>query len=117
MNIAGSILNGFFDILLLPFRPLPHFWGLLFISLLSGLGMITVFRLVSNQEKISRLRRRMGGEILGILLHLSNPLTVMKFAGKLIWSNTVYLVYLMKPLIVMAIPFMLVWGQLDARYG
>lgn len=117
MNTAGIILNGFFDVLLLPFRILPHFWGLLFISLLSGLGMITLFRIVSNQEKISRLRRRMGGEILGVLLHLSSPGTVIEFAGKLIWSNTVYLAYLLKPLIVMAIPFMLVWGQLDARYG
>ncbi len=117
MNTAGIVLNGFFDVLLMPFRSLPHFLGLLFISLLSGLGMITVFRLVSNQEKISRLRRRMGGEILGILLHLNNPGTVMKFAGKLIWSNTVYLVCLLKPLLVLAIPFMLVWGQLDARYG
>jgi len=117
INTIRTILNLFFDILLLPFRSFPHFWGLLFISLLSGLGMITVFRLISNQEKISRLRRRMGGCILGILLHLSSPGTVMKFAGKLICSNTVYLVYLLKPLLVMAIPFMLVWGQLDARYG
>ncbi len=117
MNTAGVILNGFFDVLLLPFRTLPHFWGLFFISLLSGLGMITIFKFVSNQEKISRLRRRMGGCILGILLHLSSPGMVMEFAGKLIWSNTVYLAYLLKPLLVIAIPFMLLWGQLDARYG
>ena len=116
-NAAGFLINGFFDILLIPFRTLPHFWGLLFISLLSGLGMIMVFKFVSNQDKILRLRRRMGGEILGILLHLSNPGTVMQFAGKLIWSNTLYLGYLLKPLLVIAIPFMLVWGQLDARYG
>ncbi len=116
-NAAGILINGFFDILLIPFRTLPHFWGLLFISLLSGLGMIMVFKFVSNQDKILRLRRRMGGEILGILLHLSSPGTVMNFAGKLIWSNTLYLGYLLKPLLVIAIPFMLVWGQLDARYG
>jgi len=116
-NAAESLINVFFDLLLLPFGTLPPVWGLLFISLLSGLGMIVVFRSVSNQEKISRLRRRMGGEILGILLHLLNPLTVVKFAWKLIWSNTVYLAYILKPLLVIAIPFMLVWGQLDARYG
>ncbi|MCK5115191.1 MAG: hypothetical protein KAR44_01240 [Candidatus Aegiribacteria sp.] len=117
MNAAGILISGFFDLLLVPFRTLPHFWGLLFISLLSGLGMITVFRFASNQNKISMLRRRMGGEILGILLHLSNPGTVVKFAVKLIWSNTVYLMYILIPLILLAIPFMLVWGQLDARYG
>ena len=117
INLIAGILNGFFDILLLPFRILPPFWGLLFISLLSGLGMIAVFGLVSNQDKISSLRKRMGGEALGILLHVGSPRTVVEFAGKLIWSNTVYLGYILKPLLFIAIPFMLVWGQLDARYG
>jgi len=79
--------------------------------------MIVIFSRVSNQGKISGLRKRMGAEILGILLHLSRPGTVIAFAGKLIWSNTVYLAYLLKPLLVIAIPFALLWGQLDARYG
>lgn len=117
INIAGSLLNGFFDILLIPFRIFPPFWGLLFISLISGFGMILVFSRVSDQKKIARLRKKMGGEVLGILLHVSNPGTVMIFAGKLIKSNTIYLGYLLKPLLVIAIPFMLLWGQLDARYS
>ena len=117
INIAGSLLNGFFDILLIPFRIFPPFWGLLFISLISGFGMILVFSRVSNQKKISRLRKKMGGEVLGILLHVSSPGTVIKFAWRLICSNTIYLAYLLKPLLVIAIPFMLVWGQLDARYS
>ena len=116
-NTAGILINAFFDVLLLPFRAIPNFWGLLFISLLSGLGMIVVFKHVSNQDKILRIRRRMGGEILGILLHLSNPGTVMKFAGRLIWSNTVYLANILKPILVIAIPFMLLWGQLVASTG
>lgn len=105
------------DILLIPFRSLPSLWGLLFISLLAGLGMISIFRLTSNQDKISRIRKKMMGDILGILLHVSSPVTVMRFAGRLIWRNTRYLMYILKPLVVIAIPFMLIWGQLDARYG
>lgn len=116
-NIIGNILTLMLDIILIPFRSLPSIWGLLFISLLSGLGMISIFRLTSNQEKISRIRKKMLGEIFGILLHVSNPAAVMRFAGHLIWSNTLYLLYIFKPLLVIAIPFMLIWGQLDARYG
>jgi len=117
ISIAASVLSGFFDIILLPFRMLPPFCGLLFISLVSGLGMIFVFSRVSNQKKISRLRKRMGGEVLGILLHVSSPGTVIRFAWRLICSNTLYLAYILKPLLVIAVPFMLVWGQLDARYS
>lgn len=117
MRPAAAVLNGFFDALLYPLGWLPPVWGLLMISILSGFGMIAVFKAVSDQDGISRLRRRMGGEILGILLHVSSPVAVMKFAGRLIWSNTVYLAILLKPLLVMAVPFVLVWGQLDSRYG
>lgn len=117
MRPAAAVLNGFFDALLYPLGWLPPVWGLLMISILSGLGMIAVFKAVSDQDRILRLRRRMGGEILGILLHVSSPATVMKFAGRLIWSNTVYLAFLMKPLLVMAVPFVLLWGQLDSRYA
>jgi len=116
-NIIGSVLTLVLDTILIPFRYLPSIWGLLFISLLAGLGMISIFRLTSNQEKISHLRKKMLGEIFGILLHASSPVIVMRFAGRLIRSNTLYLLYIMKPLLVIAIPFMLIWGQLDARYG
>jgi hypothetical protein len=117
LGTASVVLNALFDVLLYPLGRFPAFLGLLFVSLLSGIGMIAVFKIVSNQEKIADLRRRMGGEILGILLHVSSPGTVLRFAGRLIWSNTVYLSYLLKPLLFMAVPFMLVWGQLEARYG
>ncbi len=116
-DIIGSILTLVLDMLLLPFRSLPSIWGLLFISLLAGFGMISIFRLTSNQEKISKLRKRMLGEIFGILLHISSPITVIRFAGRLIRSNTLYLLYILKPLVVIAIPFVLICGQLDARYG
>ena len=116
-NIIGSTLTWVLDTLLLPFRSLPSIWGLLFISLFAGLGMISIFKMTSNQEKISMLRKRMLGEIFGILLHVSSPGTVIRFAGRLIWSNTLYLLYILKPLLFIAIPFMLIWGQLDARYG
>lgn len=117
MGTPAGIINGFFDLVLLPFGGLPPFWGLLFVSLLSGLGMIAVFKAVSDQDKISRIRKRMAGEVMGILLHVSSPGTVLRFAGRLIWSNTLYLGYMLKPLLVIAVPFMLVWGQLEARYG
>ncbi|MBD3278432.1 MAG: hypothetical protein GF388_09035 [Candidatus Aegiribacteria sp.] len=117
MGTPAGIINGIFDLILIPFGGLPPIWGLLFVSLLSGLGMIAVFKAVSDQDRISRIRRRMAGEIMGILLHVSSPGTVLRFAGRLIWSNTVYLGYMLKPLLVIAVPFMLVWGQLEARYG
>jgi hypothetical protein len=117
MGTASNILNFIFDALLYPFGWLPAIFGLLFISITAGIGMIFLFKAVSDQDRISSLRRRMGGEVMGILLHVSSPMTVIRFAARLIWSNTLYLGHLLKPVLYMAVPFMIVWGQLDARYG
>jgi hypothetical protein len=116
-DATGTVLKVLFDALLLPFGKLPPIWGLLFISILAGLGMIRVFGRVSDQDAITRIRNRMTGEVLGILLHVSRPLTVLRFAGRLIVSNFIYLWNLFRPLIVIALPFALVWGQLEGRYS
>lgn len=106
-----------FDLFLFPFRTLHSFWGLLFISIISGIWMIFIFKAVSNQQKISGIRKKMGGQVLGILLHVSSPGTVFKFAGKLIISNFYYLWLILLPLLVISVPFMLTYTQLEARYA
>jgi hypothetical protein len=117
LNHLGTVLRLLFDALLLPFRALPPFWGLLFLSLLAGIGMIHVFGRISDQNEIARLRKRMTGEVLGILLHVSRPSTVLRFAGRLIVSNFVYLWHIFRPMLVIALPFVLIWSQLEARYS
>ncbi len=117
LDVIGSALGILFDVLLFPFRALPSFWGLLFLSILTGIWMILVFSAVSDQAGIAAIRKRMGGEVLGILLHVSRPGTVATFAGRLIASNTIYLWQLLRPLLVIAIPFALTWAQLEARYS
>ncbi len=117
MGAVGGVIDSIFDLLLLPFRGLPPVWGLLFVSLLTGVWMIAVFGAVSDQARIRRIRRRMGGQVAGILLHVSRPTVVLRLAGGLIASNFVYLWLLLVPLLVIALPFALTWGQLEARYG
>jgi hypothetical protein len=117
LDALGTALKVLFDVLLSPFGSLPPIWGLLFISLLAGLGMILVFGRISDQDAITRMRNRMTGEVLGILLHVSRPSAVLRFAGRLIVSNFIYLWHLLRPLIVIALPLALVWGQLEGRYS
>jgi len=117
LDALGTALKALFDVLLLLFGSLPPIWGLLFISLLAGLGMILIFGRTSDQDAITRMRNRMTGEVLGILLHVSRPSVVLRFAGRLMVSNFAYLWHLLRPLLVIALPFALVWGQLEARYS
>ncbi len=110
-------MNFVFDILLYPFRTLNPLWGQMWISALAGLMMILIFKKTSNQQAISQLRRKMGSRALGMLLYLESPLTVLKLAFGLITDNFIYLWHLLRPMLVIAVPFILVAAQLDARYG
>jgi len=110
-------MNFIFDILLYPFRALHPLWGQMWLSALTGLMMILIFKKTSDQQAISQLRRKMGSRALGMLLYLESPLTVLKLALGLITDNFIYLWHLLRPMLVIAVPFILVAAQLDARYG
>lgn len=110
-------MNWFFDLLLFPFRSLHPLWGQIWISALTGILMILIFKKTSDQQSIAELRQRMGSRALGMLLYLESPRTVLKLALGLITDNFVYLWHLLRPMLVIAVPFILVAAQLDARYG
>ena len=116
-----SYLNRIFTelttVLLIPFRSLHPLAGAVWLSVLAGLCMILIFRWLTDQEAISELRRRMGAEVLGMLIYISSPGTVLRMAGRLLRSNLRYLVLILRPLVVIAIPFAVLLGQLDARYS
>ncbi len=110
-------MNTLFDLLLKPFTNLPPLAGLIWISALAGMMMILVFKKTSNQQAISALRQKMGSRALGMLLFLESPFTVIKLAFKLILDNFIYLWHLLKPMLIITIPFILIAAQLDARYS
>lgn len=110
-------MNALFDLLLLPFRTLDPLWGLMWISALAGLMMILVFKKTSNQQAISKLRKKMASRALGMLLFLESPATVVKLAFGLIIDNFIYLWHLLKPMLIITLPFVLIASQLDARYS
>ncbi|MBD3369757.1 hypothetical protein GF402_05260 [Candidatus Fermentibacteria bacterium] len=111
------VFNAVFDVLTYPFSGLQPLWGLCFVSVICGIGLIILFRAASPQEAIARIRRRMGSQALGMLLFMDNPSNVIRLAGGLLWSNFRYLALVVKPLLVIAIPFMVVYSQLEARYS
>ncbi|PIE51983.1 hypothetical protein CSA37_08920 [Candidatus Fermentibacteria bacterium] len=106
-----------FDLLLTPFKSLHPLWGMSWISALAGVLMILVFKWTSNQQAISELRRKMGSRALGMLLYLESPPTVVKLGFSLIMDNFIYLWHILRPMLVIALPFVLTAAQLDARYG
>ena len=117
MNFVANIITGVFDFLLFPFRGLAPIWGITFLSLLSGVLILLVYKAVSNQEAIKTLKKRIWGNFFGIYLFRDEPTQILKTQAHLLGSVFRYLGHSLRPLLVLIIPIILICIQMQLRYG
>jgi hypothetical protein len=117
MGAVNSVLNKFFDLLCSPFARLNPWWAMAFLSLLTGLLMLLVFRFTSNQSGIRRTKDRIKGHLLEFRLFKDSLGVSLQAFGKILVHNLRYLGHALKPLLVMIIPLLLILAQLNARFG
>ena len=117
MAFLNSIIGKVFDILLLPFRSLNPWAGMAFISLLTGLLMLFIYRLASNQAAIRAVKSRIKAHLLELRLYKDNMGVTMRAQGRILGANLRYLALNLKPLLVMIIPLVLILAQLNLWFG
>ena len=117
MTFIADIITRLFDLLLFPFRTLAPIWGIVFLSLLSGILILLVYKAVSNQEKIKTLKKRIWGHFFGIYLFRDEPTQILKAQVCLMGSVFRYLGHSIRPLLVLIIPIILICIQMQLRYG
>lgn len=117
MHILNSVLNAIVDGVLGPFSSLAPFWGLAFISLLTGLIMLAIFKFTSNQTAIRRTKDKIKAHFLELRLY-KDDLRVTLAAQKhlLVW-NLRYMSYSVVPMLFMMVPVVLLLIQLNDWYG
>jgi len=117
MGPINSILGKLFDVLLLPFRSLNPWAGMAFISLLTGLLMLLIYRLTSNQSGIRRVKDKIKAHLLELRLFKENMGVTMRAQGQILRANLRYLALNLKPLLVMIVPLVLILSQLNLWFG
>ena len=117
MGLINSILGKLFDLLLLPFRSLNPWAGMAFISLLTGLLMLLIYRLTSNQSGIRRVKDKIKAHLLELRLFKENMGVTMRAQGQILRANLRYLALNLKPLLVMIVPLVLILSQLNLWFG
>jgi len=117
MGVINNGLNAFFDLLCAPFARLNPWGAMAFLSLLTGLLMLLVFRFTSNQKGIRRAKDLIKAHLLEFRLFKDNFGVTMRAFGRILLHNLRYLAYALKPLLVMIIPLLLILAQLNARFG
>jgi hypothetical protein len=105
------------DLLLAPFAKLPPFWGILFLSLLTSLFVLAVYRLVSSPAKVRETKNLIKAHILAIRLYRDFWRTIIvSFFRSLYYTGKYFALNLLPLLLVLPLMFLL-FVQMDIRYG
>lgn len=117
MSTLNSFLRRLFDTLLAPFSDLHPLVGLSVVSLIIGVGMLLVFKVTSNQEKLAAVKRRIHAGLFEIRLFNDDLRAIFKAMGDILRHNLSYIGLAAVPLLWMIVPLMLTIAQLQFHYG
>ncbi len=105
------------DLLLLPFAKLPPFWGILFLSLVTSLFVLMVYRAISSPSRVKETKNQIKANILAIRLYRDFWQTIVSSFFKSLFYTGKYFVLNLFPLLVVLPLMFLLFVQMDIRYG
>lgn len=117
MPAVSEIINRAYDIMLTPLMTFPGLVGIIFLSVLSAVMVLTIFKYTSNQEKIRYHKKKISGNLIQIALY-SHQIRVI--AGSIISiakHNLAYLGWTVPSLAALAIPLFIFTTQVHQRFG
>jgi uncharacterized membrane protein (DUF106 family) len=117
MTIINTLFNKLFEFLFFPFLNTNPWVSMIIISLLTGILMLFIFKLTSNQEGIRKTKNRIKAHLLEMRLYNDSFITSLQAQGNILKANLRYMGYSFKPLLVMIIPVLLILIQLNFWFG
>ena len=117
MDAVNAAMSRFFDALWAPFGALPLWVGVLVLGIAFGVLALLAMKYTTNQKRVERYKDRYQGHILAIkLFRDSFGVVIASLVKTLAWVGA-YLTEQFKPMFVMLVPFVLLFGQLMMRAG
>jgi uncharacterized membrane protein (DUF106 family) len=116
MYALSSVITSLFDILLRPFGGLSPLWGLLAISIITGIVMVIIFKFTSNQAAIRRTKDKISAYFLEVRLYKDDLSLMLDAQRRILRTNLTYMKYSLMPMLIMIVPVVLILIQLGIRY-
>jgi uncharacterized membrane protein (DUF106 family) len=111
------LISRLLDFMLYPLSALSPIWGIAFLAFLTALFVLWVYKAVSDQDSIRRLKREIQGYFLGIYIFRDDLEQIVRCQHK-VFSNTFrYMGHALIPLAVIIAPVALLCIQMQLRYG
>lgn len=110
-------MTGAFDLLWLPLKAFSPSWALVIFSVLTGILMLLVFRVTSDQVNLKRAKNKAQAELIALRLYQNDLGVFLRTQLRILTGTVKYLRYSMTPILVLLIPLVLVFVQLNWRFG
>ena len=117
METFNVIVTGIFTSLLSPFDGLAAIYGLLLISILSGVALAYIYGLISNQGALKRVKKRISAGIYESVIFRHDLLLSLKAQLGMFLGGLRYFMLAVPPLFILLIPSLVILAQLNLRYG
>ncbi len=117
MQFINSIITPVFDVLLMPFSGLSPVWGILLISVVTGIIMVVIFKYTSNQAGIRAAKDKISAYFMEIRLFKDDMRLMLNAQGRILRTNLTYMRYAVTPMLFMMVPVVLILAQLAIRYA
>ena len=114
MVTFNRISNALFDVVMAPFGHAHPAFDLLLWPALMGVLAMAVYKAVSNQKALARVKSQISMRLLEIRLFSHDILQVLRSTGMIVLKNFVYLGNHMLPMVIMLGPFVVILAQLVA---
>ena len=117
MTTLLSWINQVFDLSFRLMRPLPSFVVLAVFSVLTAAISLLAVRWTSDQKAIRRVKDLMGAHVLAVRLFPEQLSVVLRAYLALFGNTLLYLRYALVPLLVLSVPLLILFAQLEAYFG
>ncbi len=113
----NSVMGRVISLIFFPFRSLDPWFALVFVSFLTGLLMLFIFRLTSNQKGIRQAKDMIKAHLLELRLFKDSLPITLRAQGQILKHNFRYIGYSAKPMLIMLIPLLVILAQLNLWFG
>ncbi|MFT5783370.1 MAG: uncharacterized membrane protein (DUF106 family) [Candidatus Krumholzibacteriia bacterium] len=116
MNALNNGMTKLFDLLLAPMAGSPV-WTMVVVSIVTSVWALLLFKAVTPQSQLTRVRDRLFGHIYEMGLYQDHLRIVGRIQWDLAKANLRYMSLTLPALIVLMVPMVLTLAQLDSRFA
>ncbi len=117
MSYYNAFLGTLLDGLIYPFRDVHPLVSLTILAVLTAMGMLAMFRVTSNQQRLQEVKRRIQASLFEIRLFNDDPRAIFRAQWDILRQNVIYLALTIVPMLCMLPALVPVLIHLDYRYG